>query len=187
MAAYPCHWWKNQPNEVKWTDDCNTTVFKKLKTLLCSTPVLQSPDFTKDFVLQTDASNIGVGAVLSQLDGKGLDHPIEHFSKKLSLREIKYATVEKEYLAIKLEIEAFHHYLTGYPFMIESDHAPVTTMAWEDKGYQCKTHKVEPLSPKLPVQNTLLIQCKKWKCRCPVTSQLQLARFNNLRLNKFNS
>ena len=46
-------------------------------------PILRTPDFTKDFILQTDASDHGVGGVLSQVDDEGDDHPLAHFSRKL--------------------------------------------------------------------------------------------------------
>ena len=45
--------------------------------------MLRSPDFEKQFILQTDASDRGVGAVLSQLDDKGMDHPVAYYSRKL--------------------------------------------------------------------------------------------------------
>ena len=53
-----------------WTDSCQQA-FQRLKQLLCSAPILAYPDFGKNFVLQTDASDYGVGAVLSQLDDSG--------------------------------------------------------------------------------------------------------------------
>ena len=81
-----------------------------------------SPDFTKPFVLQTDASDVGIGAVLSQSDDKELDHPIAYYSRKLLPRERKYSTIEKECLAIKLAVHAFRVYLLGKPFLIETDH-----------------------------------------------------------------
>lgn len=61
--------------------------FRKLKELLCSTPVLQTPDFDRGFVLQTDASNRGVGAVLGQMDESGSDRPVAYYSRKLFPRE----------------------------------------------------------------------------------------------------
>jgi len=64
--------------------------------------VLSSPDFTKGFILQTDASDIVVGAVLSQRDKEGNDHPVAYFSRKLLLQEVHYSTAEKECLSIKL-------------------------------------------------------------------------------------
>ena len=54
---------------------------------MCSSPVLQSPNFSNPFILQTDASDRGVGAVVSQLDDQGDDHPIAYFSRKLLPRE----------------------------------------------------------------------------------------------------
>ena len=80
---------------------------------MTSTPVLSSPDLEKTFILQTDDSNCGVGAVLSQTDGEGLDHPIAYFSHKILDREQKYSTIEKECLVIKLAVKAFQMYLLG--------------------------------------------------------------------------
>ena len=112
---------KNRPNKVVWSPVCEEA-FLSLKQLLCTDPVLRSPDFTKEFIVQTDASERGVGAVLSQLDDEGLDHPISYFSRKLLPREEHYATVEKECLAIKLAVQTFRVYLLGRPFTIQTDH-----------------------------------------------------------------
>eukprot|EP00731_Ephydatia_muelleri_P022383 Em0014g974a len=79
----------------------HTVGFETLKQCLCSGPVLRSPDFNKTFVLQTDASDRGVGAVLSQLSDDGEEHPIGYYSRKLLPREERYSTVEKECLAIR--------------------------------------------------------------------------------------
>ena len=54
---------------------------------------MQSPDFTKEFLLQTDASDEGVGAVLSQLDEEGADHPVAYHSKNLLTNEQKCTTI----------------------------------------------------------------------------------------------
>ena len=71
---------KAQPCQVIWTSDCEE-VFRKLKDLLCSAPVLQAPDFKKSFVLQTDASDRGVDVVLIQRDKDGKDGQVAYFSK----------------------------------------------------------------------------------------------------------
>ena len=71
---------------VVWTEECNK-VFNALKNMLTSTQVLTSPDFERIFMLQTDASKYGVGAVLSQTDAEGLDHPAAYFSHKPLDRE----------------------------------------------------------------------------------------------------
>ena len=101
---------KTCPTKVRWTNLC-CTAFETLKNLLCDSPILKSPDFTKRFVLQTDASDRGVGAVLSQCDDSGQDKPIAYFGRKLLSREQNYSTVEKECLAIKLGVQAFKVYL----------------------------------------------------------------------------
>ena len=83
------------------------------------TKILMCPDFDKQFVLQTDTSDRGVGVVLSQVGDNGLDHPIADFSRKLLPHDEKYSTIEKECLAIKLSIQAFHVYLMGRTFKIQ--------------------------------------------------------------------
>ena len=83
---------------------------------------MRNPNFSCPFVLQTDASEVGVGAVLSQSDDEDLDHPVAYFSRRLLPREQKFSTIEKECLAIKLGIEAFHVYLLGREFAVQTDH-----------------------------------------------------------------
>ena len=95
---------------MEWTAECER-VFHQLKTQLCCYPVLRSLDFNKEFVLQTDSSNRGIGAALSQRDAEGGENPIAYFSKKLLPREERYSTIEKECLAIKPGMEAFRTYL----------------------------------------------------------------------------
>ena len=120
---------KTRSDKIDWTITCEES-FQKLKEILCSTPVLQSPDFNKPITLQTDASNRGVAAVLSQTDDDGNDHPVAYFSRKLLPREEKYSTVEKECLAIKLGTTAFKAYLLGTHFTIQTDHR---SLEWLDR------------------------------------------------------
>ena len=120
---------KTSPNQVLWKERCEAA-FKRLKDLLCSAPVLQSPDFERDFVLQTDASDVGVGAVYSQVDDTGADHPVAYFSRKLLPRDQKYSTIEKECLAIKLATQAFRVYLLGKPFVVQTHHR---ALEWLDR------------------------------------------------------
>ena len=103
---------KEASNRVNWTPGCQQA-FDELKRILCSSAVLRSPDFTRPFILQTDASNRGVGAVLSQRDTNGVEHPVAYFSRKLLPREENYPAIEKECLAIKLATHAFRVYLLG--------------------------------------------------------------------------
>ena len=119
---------KSAPNSVNWTTLCEEA-FETLKTHLCSQPILVSPDFSRPFVLQTDASDRAVGAVLSQVGPDG-EHPVGYYSRKLLPREEKYSTVEKECLAIKLATSAFRVYLLGQPFTIQTDHR---SLEWLDR------------------------------------------------------
>ncbi len=73
--------------------------FTLLKEKLCSAPILQSPDFSREFVVNTDASEVAVGAVLQQDFGRGLQ-PIAYESQKLSDAERRYLTYARELLAI---------------------------------------------------------------------------------------
>ena len=96
--------------------------FQILKQTLLTNPIVRNPDFSKVFILQTDASEVGVGAVLSQLDNNYQDHPIGYSNRKLLPREQKYMTVEKKCLAVKLGIQHFAVYLMGKSFRIQTDH-----------------------------------------------------------------
>ena len=112
---------KHTPNAVVWTTACSTA-FQELKRLLTCSPVLKSPDVNRPFVLQTDASERGIGAVLSQRSADGEEHPVAYYSRKLLPREERYSTVEKECLAIKLGVQAFRVYLLGKAFVVQTDH-----------------------------------------------------------------
>lgn len=82
-----------------WTSETQAA-FEALKQALVSTPVLQLPNFTKPFVIQTDASEKGVGAVLQQ-EG----HPLAYVSKALSLKSQGLSTYDKECLAIMIAVD----------------------------------------------------------------------------------
>ena len=112
---------KSAPNKVIWSTKCRTA-FQTLKKLLCSPPVLKSPDFSKTFYLQTDASDRGIGAVFSQKNDDREDHPVAFYSRKLTPREQKFSTVEKECLTIKLSTQAFRTQLLGRTFVVQTDH-----------------------------------------------------------------
>lgn len=98
--------------------------FNHLKTLLINAPILKYPDFTKPFVLTTDASNVALGAVLSQGTPPN-DQPIAYASRTLNDTEQKYSTIEKELLAIVWSCKYFRPYLFGRKFKIYTDHRPL--------------------------------------------------------------
>lgn len=99
-----------------WTEDA-TVAFENLKTALMHTPVLTLPDFTKVFVIQTDASNTGIGAVLLQ-EG----HPISYFSKPLAPSLRQSSAYCREMYAITESVKKWRQYLLGRKFIIETDH-----------------------------------------------------------------
>ena len=93
-----------------------------LKQALCSSPVLRSPNYSRPYILQIEASDRKVGAVLSQIRVEGEKHPIAYFSQKLLPQEEQYSNVEKDCLAIKLAVYAFCMYLLGCECVIQTDH-----------------------------------------------------------------
>lgn len=98
--------------------------FEYCKTLLTNDPILQYPDFTKEFILTTDASNVAIGAILSQ-GTIGSDKPIAYASRTLNTSETNYSTIEKELLAIVWACKYFRPYLFGRKFTIITDHKPL--------------------------------------------------------------
>jgi len=86
---------KHGPEErVRWLEGCNKA-FCELKERLLTYPILGNVNFSLSFTLQVDASDVGVGAVLSQTDEESMVHPILYFSRKLLPREKRYAVIEK--------------------------------------------------------------------------------------------
>ena len=98
--------------------------FECLKQQLASSPVLAYPRYDEEYKLQTDASNIALGAVLTQ-EKDGVDMPISYYSRKLNEAETRYTVTEKEALAIVAAVKHFAAYLYGKKFRILTDHAPL--------------------------------------------------------------
>ena len=119
---------KDEPNVIKWTAT-QQTAFDTLKDRLVNYPVLRTPQWKREFLLQTDASSAGLGYVLSQLDDYGEEHPLAYGSRKLLPREVKYSAIEREGLAIVEGVRHFRVYLEGNPFVIQTDHNPLTHLA----------------------------------------------------------
>ncbi len=99
--------------------------FKELKARFTSAPILRHPDPERQFTVEVDASNTGVGAVLSQRQGEPAKlYPCAFFSRKLSAAERNYDVGNRELLAMKLALEEWRHWLEGttHPFIILTDH-----------------------------------------------------------------
>ncbi|TPX45345.1 hypothetical protein SeMB42_g04060 [Synchytrium endobioticum] len=118
-----------------WTS-LEETAFQDLKNRLTSDPILALPDFSRgfQFKVQTDASDVGIGAILCQEDANRKERVIAYASRKLTPLELKWHTQEKEALAIVWACSMFRHYLIGDPFVIESDHGSLQWLNTATKG-----------------------------------------------------
>lgn len=125
---------KGKPKDkIVWGEE-ETAAFVSLKNSLITEPVLAYPDFSKEFIIFTDASNYGAGAVLSQMH-EGKDRPIAYASRHFNKPESNYSTIEKEAAAVVFGIQRFRHYLQDKPFVIISDHRPLQWLkTFKDEG-----------------------------------------------------
>ena len=106
--------------------------FDRLKAACLQAPILSIPDFSKPFLLETDASGKGLGAVLSQKQSDGRYHPIAYASCIMNETEQRYHSNKQEFLALKWAVtEQFHEYLSPYgknrnEFVVRTDNNPLT-------------------------------------------------------------
>lgn len=121
--AAPLYYLTRKGVNWKW-EELEKEAFESLKKVLTSTDVLANPDFERPYLLHTDASELGMGAVLSQVQN-GEEKPIAFASQHFTVREKKYSTIEKEAAAIVWAMNKFHVYLYGAKFRILSDHQPL--------------------------------------------------------------
>ncbi|XP_026050763.1 uncharacterized protein LOC113037671 [Carassius auratus] len=116
------------PNQLQWTEE-RLKAFRDIQGALTTSAVLHNPDFSRPFIVQTDASERGVGAVLLQGPPESRQ-PVAYISRKLFPREVRYSTVEKECLAIKWALDSLRYYLLGREFTLETDHK---ALQWLEK------------------------------------------------------
>ena len=101
--------------------------FEELKQACMQSPVLAFTDYTKDFLLETDASKEGLGAVLSQKQEDGWFYPVAYGSRVLTTHEKNYHSTKLEFLALKWAImEHFKEYLLYQPFLVRTNNNPLT-------------------------------------------------------------
>ena len=101
--------------------------FEALKQACMQSPVLAFTDYTKDFLLEMDASKEGLGAVLSQKQEDGWFHPVAYGSRALTTHEKNYHSMKLEFLALKWAImEHFKEYLLYQPFLVRTDNNLLT-------------------------------------------------------------
>ena len=116
-----------------WSQHCKQA-FEKIKVVLMSASVLVHFNSELPIVLTCDASNYGVGAVLSHIFPNGEEKPIAYASKKLNSAEVNYSQIEKQTLGIIFGISKFNHYLYGQKFILRTDHKPLVTIFNPSKG-----------------------------------------------------
>ena len=114
---------KNSSYLVRWGDE-QEKAFEKLKQLLSQAPILKLPNISIPYIIQTDASNTGIGAVLLQ-EYEGIKHPICYISRKLLQREKNYSVGERECLAVIWAIHKLQRYIVQTVFTLETDHRPL--------------------------------------------------------------
>ena len=116
---------KKKKAPVDWKD-CHQEAFDKLKELCSKTPILAYADYTKPFRVYTDASEIGLGAVISQKQ-EDRELVIAYASRSLNKAERRYDAHKLEFLALKWVVtERFHEYLYGGEFEVFTDNNPLT-------------------------------------------------------------
>ena len=98
--------------------------FLDIKKIMVASLVLALPNLDKPFIVETDASNFAVGAVLLQVGDDNLEHPVAFFSRKMLPAETNYPVHNKEMLAIISTLKEWPHYLMNacYPIVIRLDH-----------------------------------------------------------------
>ncbi len=131
-----------------WTPDCDVA-FEELKRTLVDSVVLAHPDFERPFLLCTDASLDGLGAVLSQIPaGEDKARPIAFASKALSRSQAKYPAHRLEFLALKWAVcDKFSHWLKGHEFTVWTDNNPLTYIMTKPKLDACEQRWVSKLAP----------------------------------------
>ncbi len=124
IAAPLTNMTKKGSHRLQWTAAAHKA-FDQLKRQFTTAPILHHPDPNSPFVVEVDASNIGIGAILSQRQGDPAKlYPCAYYSRKLTPTEQNYDVGDRELLAIKAALEEWRHWLEGvrHPFTVLTDH-----------------------------------------------------------------
>lgn len=111
---------KEAHHPVEWSGNECESAFQGLKERICSPPVLHSPDFNRRFLVQVDASGVGIGAVLAQGESDE-EKPVLYLSRKLLPCETRYSTIEKECLAITWALDSHRYVPPDRPLSLNLD------------------------------------------------------------------
>ena len=127
----PLHCLTEKNARFKWTDACQEA-FDAIRQQLSSPPLLSFPDFSRPFIVDTDASDVGIGSVLSQIQEDGAEHVIAYASRVLTKAERQYSVTRRELPAVIYSFDHFRQYLLGQPFLLRSDHG---SLKWLQSFY----------------------------------------------------
>ena len=125
--------WMDKDKKWIWGDK-QKEAFRAAKEALQADSLLVHFDPMKPLVLACDASDYGIGAVLSHIMEDGQERPIAYTSRTLNAAEKRYSQLDKEALAIVSGVKKFHNYIYGRHFTIQSDHRPLSYLFNEQKG-----------------------------------------------------
>ena len=125
--SYPLYNLTRKDSPFEWTSDC-ATAYQQLKTQLTQAPVLAYPQFGKEFLLETDASGVGLGAVLSQKQNDDTIRPIAFASRTLQPHEKNYGISEMEGLGVVWAVKHFRHYTYGHHCTVYTDHEALKSL-----------------------------------------------------------
>lgn len=138
MIVEPLNALKRKGAKFLWTPQCQAS-FDALKDQLTSPPVLGHPNFNLPFMVYTDASEVGLGAVLVQQTGLGTEEVLAFASRTLNAAERNYTTTEQECLAIVWALEKWRYYLEGKFFTVVTDHS---SLVWIFKTQKPNTRLI---------------------------------------------
>ena len=124
--ARPLHKLCEKKSQFLWNDECQEA-FTHLKEALITSPILTYPESGKTFILDTDASDRAMGAVLSQ-EHDGRERVIAYMSKAMNKYEQNYCVTRKELLAVINALKHFHSYLYGQEVLLRTDNSAVSWM-----------------------------------------------------------
>lgn len=113
------------PNSIPWSDE-SERAFQQLKECLCTAAALNTPDPHQHYWLFTDASEVGAGACLAQMEEKGREKPIAFASHRFTPTQTRWSTIEREAFAIIWALKKFDYWVFGAEVNIVSDHNPLS-------------------------------------------------------------
>jgi hypothetical protein len=133
--AEPLYNLMRQKTKFVWSQDCDRA-FETLRSRLITAPILMLPSNELPIIVDTDASDTGLGAVLSMVS-KNQERVVAYASRTMNATERRYSVTKREMLAVKFAVQQFRQYLIGKQFVLRVDHAPLLRMqSWKDPSPQ---------------------------------------------------